>query len=701
MNRRMEMVRTPMPDARDLLEAGGPIAEALGGRYEPRQEQLQMADAVQRTMENRAHLLAEAGTGVGKSFAYLVPAMVRAICFGERVVVSTHTIALQEQLIARDIPLLERVLQPVLLAQPGSRSELHACLVKGRGNYLSIRRLELAVKRRLKLFGDEPSRRSLGTIEQWAYSTTDGTLSTLPTLEKPGVWDRVQSDSGNCMGRKCPRYSQCFYQNARRDMERANLLVTNHALFFSDLALRARGTGFLPRYDHVVLDEAHTVEEVAADHFGLSLTEGRVMHLLGVLLNSRTNKGYLTNLELSDDRPVLAAADAVHEAELAAREFFGSLGVVAADHAAEGGATRRVREPEVVGNSLTPAFDALAGRLKRLKEALPEGPLYEPDKFELNSYAIRAGEIARAAQALIDQSLQGCVYWIDATQSSTGRARVALTCAPVDVGPILAEQLFGRDYSVCLTSATLATSSRQGDAGFEHALERLGAHGASTLRLGSPFDYASQVRLIVDERVGTPGRGIERAYEDRLSAAIVEHVSGTGGGAFVLFTSHRLLRAMARACRDPLARLGINVHAQEADGSRAAILERFREDPRAALFGAASFWQGVDVPGDALRNVVITRLPFDPPDRPLAEARAERLKTMGKDPFREDSLPRAVIRFKQGFGRLIRSASDRGQVVVLDPRLVTARYGSAFIKAMPPGVPMERFEGEPLGESAW
>lgn len=685
-----------MPDARDLLEADGPIADALAGRYEPRAEQLDMADAVQRTMENRTHLLAEAGTGVGKSFAYLVPAMVRAICFGERVVVSTHTIALQEQLIARDIPLLERVLQPVLLAQPGNRSELHASLVKGRGNYLSIRRLELASKRRLKLFGDEPSRRSLGAIEQWAYATQDGTLSTLPPLEKPGVWDRVQSDSGNCMGRKCPRYTQCFYQNARRDMERANLLVTNHALFFSDLALRSRGTGFLPRYDHVVLDEAHTVEDVAADHFGLSLTEGRVMHLLGVLLNSRTNKGYLSNLELPDDRPVLAAADAVNEAELAAREFFGSLGVVAGDNA-----TLRVHEPEIVANTVTPAFDALAGRLKRLKEALPDEPQFEPDKFELNSYTQRAAEIARACDALINQSQAGYVYWIDASRSSTGRPRVSIASSPIDVGPILSEELFGKDFSVCLTSATLATSSQDEGKGFEHAMQRLGAAGADTIRLGSPFDYENQVRLIVDQRVGTPGRGLDRGYEERLAAAIVEHVGATRGGAFVLFTSHRTLRAMARACRDPLGRMGINVHAQDADGSRALILERFREDPNSALFGAASFWQGVDVPGDTLRNVIITRLPFDPPDRPLAEARAERLKEQGKDPFREDSLPRAVIRFKQGFGRLVRSASDSGRVVVLDPRLATARYGSLFIKAMPPGVPVEQYEGEPLGEAAW
>lgn len=710
-----------MPAACDLLERDGPIAQALGQRYEARAEQLRMADAVQRTMEQRAHLLVEAGTGVGKSFAYLVPALVRAICFGEKVVVSTHTIALQEQIIERDLPLLRRVLEPILLALPGSQSPLRPSLVKGRGNYLSIRRLELAARRRLKLFGDAASQRSLDAIIDWAYETRDGTLSTLPPLERPAVWDRVQSDSGNCMGRKCPRAAQCFYQNARREMERANLLVTNHALYFSDLALRAQGVGFLPRYDHVVLDEAHTVEEVAADHFGCTLTEGRVMHLLGVLLNSRTNKGYLANLELPDDRALVAAANAVHEAEEAARAFFGSLWVVASEGgpgrgrpAGEGQPTTlRVREPDVVANELTPAFDELAGRLRRLREALPEGAAFEADRYELQAYAARAAEIARLAAVLVDQSLPGCVYWIEAGQSSTGRPRASLCGAPIDVAPILAEHLFGRDFSVCLTSATLATQARpteplaHDDQAFAHAIERLGAQGASTLVLGSPFDYPSQARLVVDRRVGVPGRGQDHAYERRLARAIIEHVRGSGGGAFVLFTSHRLLRSMARACREPLARAGIAVLAQEEDGSRASILERFRSEPAAALFGAASFWQGVDVPGQQLRTVIITRLPFDPPDRPLAEARAERLRSAGKDPFRHDALPRAVIRFKQGFGRLIRSSEDRGCVVVLDPRLLTARYGRAFLQAIPQGVPVEVLDQDDhegaagLDEPAW
>jgi len=691
-----------MAEARSLLGAGGPVADALGGGYEPREEQLRMADAVERAMRDRGHLLVEAGTGVGKSFAYLAPAVVRAALFGERVVVSTHTIALQEQLMGRDIPLLLGALKETLARSPGPVREVHPSLVKGRGNYLSIRRLELASKRQASLLPDAPSRQSLHTIEDWAYATADGTLSTLPQLDRPAVWDRVQSDSGNCMGRKCPRFERCFYQNARRDMERASLLVTNHALFFSDLSMRARGVGFLPPYDHVVLDEAHTAEEVAADHFGASLSEGRVGHLLGVLHHARTGKGFLAQLAeaVDDDRALHAAIGAVRDAEAASLELFGSLAVIARGGRSDNAeATVRLREPEAVGNTLTPAFGELAARLRLLREGLPDTPALEADRFELNAYIQRAAEVASVADQLLSQSLEGCVYWVQATRTSTGRERVTLAAAPVDVGPMLARTLFAGEKSVTLTSATLATRAARGghegrgeraERGFAHAIDRLGANGATTLALGSPFDFARQVRVLVDERVGSPARGGDDGYERRLADAIVEHVGASRGGAFVLFTSHRLLGAMANATRPRLAEQGVAVHAQGLDGSRAAVLERFREDPQSALFGAASFWQGVDVPGRGLRRVVITRLPFDPPDRPLTEARAERLRKAGRDPFREDALPRAVIRFKQGFGRLIRNTTDSGEVVVLDPRLLTAGYGASFRAAIPHGVAVER-----------
>ncbi|MEL6741239.1 MAG: DEAD/DEAH box helicase, partial [Planctomycetota bacterium] len=265
--------------ARDILGEGGAVARAIGERYEARDEQLRMASSVGEAMDSGGKLLVEAGTGVGKSFAYLVPAMLRAARHGQTVVVATHTIALQEQLVEKDIPALQAALADAGVWDEGD-APVRPVLVKGRGNYVSIRRLKLASQRQKTLLPDAASRRSLHQIEDWAYATTDGTLSTLPQLERPGVWDKAQSDSANCMGRRCPHHAECFYQRARKEMEGANILVCNHALFFSDLALRTRGTGFLPVYQHVVLDEAHAVEDVAAEHFGVSLTEGRVQHLL-------------------------------------------------------------------------------------------------------------------------------------------------------------------------------------------------------------------------------------------------------------------------------------------------------------------------------------------------------------------------------------------------------------------------------------
>ncbi|MCC5821795.1 MAG: hypothetical protein LAT64_00745 [Phycisphaerales bacterium] len=689
--------------AANLLGDAGPIAKALGPGYEPRAEQLRMAGLVEQCLHDRSHLLVEAGTGVGKSFAYLVPAIVRAASMQETVVVATNTIALQEQLVQKDIPLLQSAL--------GELGACKAVLVKGRGNYVSIRRLKLASQRQDKLLPDAAARRSLHVIEDWVYETEDGSLSTLPPLDRPGVWDKVQSDHANCMGRKCPHHNECFYQNARRAMEGARILVCNHALFFSDMALRMRGggAGFLPEYQHVILDEAHGVEDVASDHFGVALSEGKVAHLLSTLYHQKTGKGYLAQLELAtgDIAPIERAVSRVMEAERAARSLFDDVVRLVESGGAPGG---RIRHPDAVINPLTPAMNDLVLALKRVKDFVDQ----EPDRYELTAYIQRAADIADAAEVLVSQTLDSYVYWAetkDADESSRFSARVKLACSPIEVGPMLREHLFGKEHSVVLTSATLSTRKVREDdpvehqeTAFNHALTRLGCEGAKTVQMGSPFDYASQVELFVDTTVPSPGgkkSGWKPAppaqgesFEDAIASRVHDHVIATDGGAFVLFTSFALLNRTAARLGPGFMAMGMDVYIQGRSGARGQMLEDFRNSERGVLFGAASFWQGVDVRGSALRNVIITRLPFDPPDRPIVEARSERIRERGGDPFRDDALPRAVIRFKQGFGRLIRSAGDRGRVVVLDPRIVTTGYGRAFLGAVPEGVAIRRITGD-------
>lgn len=643
----------------DFVERVGSIFSKDGllskaKNFEFRPEQREMAVAVAKTLEEERHLVVEAGTGVGKSLAYLVPAILFALEQHKKAIVSTHTINLQEQLVHKDIPILKKIL-PV---------EFEAALLKGRHNYLCPRRLERALQQGNELF-TTTEQAELTRLAEWARTTRDGSLSDLALEPDPKVWAQISSEPHICTTKTCGQRADCFYQQARKRILAADVIVINHTLLFMLLGSpdeqQERESGFLFPNDFIIFDEAHTIEQTASRQVGIGVSEYGLRSTIQRLYNARTKKGLFTFTR--DATGVKLAASLIDDVDFFFRSVEGRCDF-------KKGREFRIREPDLVAGTITGRLVALQARIAEVAKQTDDELL----KAELQDLGRRIRDARDGIEIFLAQSASEHVYWVE----RTGKAAkfLSLNAAPIDVAPVLRRMLFREDCSSVMTSATLAV----GRPDLAYFRKRVGAGDAEPLQLGSPFDFSKQMKIFIVQKMPDPR---DAAYEEALEHWIAHFVEETDGRAFVLFTNYRAMLQVAAQMGEFFVKKGMNLLVQGAGLPRGLLLEQFKTTPRSVLFGTDSFWMGVDVPGEALSNVIITRLPFAVPDHPLIEAKLEFIEARGGDAFTEYSLPEAILKMRQGVGRLIRTKSDKGIVVILDNRIVTKPYGRAFLSALP------------------
>lgn len=653
------LISRPLPEVvAELFGDETPLREAhrFGGRpYEERAQQREMAVAVAESLAAGEHLCVEAPTGIGKSFAYLIPAIVYAKQTGRPVVITTHTIALQEQLLLKDIPLLQQV-----LGIPFS-----GALAKGRENYVCLHRLENTLRDHQEYLPVEELKPEVQRIADWASKTTDGTRSSLPFLPAAQTWSAVCSEPGVCPRESGQEDDTCFLARARRRLHKADIIVANHALFCVDLVMRRtseNGQSLLPPYGAVIVDEAHTFEEVAATHLGMRVTSYGVNMVMDRLYRPKSKRGLLAKAEGAEWRELAVRVRGITE------RFFTRLLQWVEDQEEN---PLSYFTPGHIPNQVNDSWGEL---LDGLRQLVKTSGLDDSYRQEVKNAMQRLSDYRETLDVFLEMRHPDYVYWFETYGRST--RYLSLNAVPVEVNTILRSEVFQQDFPVVMTSATLAIRQE-----LRYFRERLGADDARELLLDSPFDFHEQVELHVPFKSMPSPK--DPGFLEAACEQIEEFIIKTGGKAFVLFTSYRQMNEAADELESFFQANKLTLLVQGREHNRTQMLEMFRQDITSVIFGTDSFWMGVDVPGEALSNVIIVKLPFPVPTHPVVAARRERIEERGGNAFFEYFLPEAVLKFRQGIGRLIRSRDDHGIIVVLDSRIVRSSYGDTFLESIP------------------
>jgi len=661
-----------------ILGKEGPVAQNTKG-FQERKAQIVLAEQIQEAFNNSKHLIAEAQTGTGKSYACLLAAFQKSIETRTPVIISTHTIALQEQLVKKDVPFL---LDKLGLG-------IKVSLAKGRGNYVSIRRANIAIKEK---------HRGHMQLAKWLSETDDGTKATLPFKPDNLLWNRARSDSDQCLGEQCPTFKDCFYQKSRQKLGKAHVIITNHNLVLLDLKMKSQGQkGVLPDFKYLIFDEAHEVEQVARKVFTFELRQKELSQILYEIYNKDKFNGFLNFLSKDSRKSLLeskvtkevdekskAVKDAIEAIEDVLEEnekFFKEVGRFIGT-----AYEKRFTEKNAIKMGLVDAIGNMLGHFKIINSLVNN----KNHKTAIEYAQKRCTEIAMGVDQILElPNISGKKYpevvaWASARMLPNQAKYYTITSAPIFLKPLMNSLVFKPLDSVILTSATLSTGGKNPFRMFESVL---GLKDPMRLKLKSVFDYKKQAFVVIVEDMPTQG---EDNYETEIAKQVKKYIKATSGGAFVLFTSFKVMNKVHKDLKVHLELSGYKLFCQGQDLNRNQMIEQFKKTTKGVLFGVSSFWTGVDIPGRALNKLIITKLPFPSPADPLLEAQAEIYEKFDRNFFMERSIPMTAIMLKQGFGRLIRTTSDKGMVVILDSRIVTKKYGPMILSALPPSCPRIR-----------